>query len=161
MLQVWVQTLKDLKDICWIMLSNNAMFTKVLLKVVPIVLIIATLAGCDVKKEKFTTKGWDDGDGISFPKRESMVDDLLATHKLKGLTYKQALGLLKYPQRNGLKDKSLEYEVVRKMDGVDTVYAKTLVLYLNKDSVVNNYRVIEKDNKEKLKLQFEKQNAKK
>jgi hypothetical protein len=143
------------------MLSNNVMFKKVLLKAVTIILVITALSGCDVKKEKFTTKGWDDGDGISFPKRESMVDDLLATHKLKGLTYKQALGLLKYPQRNGLNDQSFEYEVVRKMDGIDTVYAKTLVLYLNKDSVVSSYKVIEKDNKEKLKLRFEKQNVKK
>jgi hypothetical protein len=125
------------------------------------ILLIITLSGCEIKKEKFTTKGWDSGDGIEFPKRNGMLDDLLATHKLKGLTYKQALGLLKYPQRTGLTDRSFEYEITRKMDGIDTVYAKSLVLYLNKDSVVSDYKIIEKDNKAKLKLKFEKQKEKK
>ncbi|RYU89240.1 hypothetical protein EWM62_12945 [Mucilaginibacter terrigena] len=139
------------------------MFKSAVLKVVMIVSFVAALSSCDyvIKKEKFTTKGWDEGDGITFPKRDGMIDDLLATHQLKGLTYKQALGLLKYPQRNGLVQKSMEYEIIRKMDGIDTIYAKSLVLYLNKDSVVSNYKVTEKDNKEKLKLKFEKQNAEK
>ena len=126
-----------------------------------LLITIIALSGCDVKKQKFTTKGWDDGDGIEFPNREGMLDDLLATHKLKGLNYRQALGLLKYPQRSGVKQKSMEYEVVRKMDGIDTVYAKSLVLYLSPDSVVNNYKVIIKDYKEALTLKHEKQNAEK
>jgi len=117
------------------------------------ILVVATLSGCQVKKEKFTTKGWDDGDGLQFPKRDAMLDDLLANHKLKGLTFKQTINLLKYPQRTGFVKKEFEYEIVRKMDGIDTVYAKSLVLYLNQDSVVSDYRVIEKDNKEKLKQQ--------
>jgi hypothetical protein len=125
-------------------------------------LAIVILSGCDsIKKEKFDRRKWDDGDGLSFPKRAGMLDDLLATQKLKGLTYKQALYLLRYPQRNSLTDKSFEYEIVRKMDGIDTVYAKSLVLYLNQDSIVSDYKVIEKDNKEKLKLKFEEQNKKK
>jgi hypothetical protein len=125
-------------------------------------LIMLGLSGCDsIKKEKFDRVKWNDGDGIEFPKRAGMLDDLLATQKLKGLTFKQAVNLLKYPQRTGLKKKEFEYEIIRKMDGVDTVYAKSLVLYLNQDSVVSDYKVIEKDNKEKLKIKFEKQNAKK
>ncbi|WP_134336189.1 hypothetical protein [Mucilaginibacter phyllosphaerae] len=135
------------------------MYKSTAVKLFTFIFIVVTLYGCDIKKEKFTTRGWDDGDGIDFPKRNSMVDDLVATHQLKGLTYKQALGLLKYPQRNGSKEKSMEYEIVRKMDGIDTIYAKSLVLYLNPDSVVSSYKIIEKDNKEKLKLKFEKQNA--
>ncbi|MGY4538837.1 hypothetical protein ACVW0P_003260 [Mucilaginibacter sp. UYNi724] len=141
------------------MFSNIAMFKSVFLKALTVVTFMAALSGCDIKKEKFTTEGWNDGDGITFPKRNGMVDDLLATHKLKGLTFKQALGLLKYPQRTGIAEKKFEYEIVRKMDGIDTVYAKTLVLYLSKDSVVSDYKLTEKDNKEKLKLKFEKQNA--
>ncbi|MEB0264092.1 MULTISPECIES: hypothetical protein [unclassified Mucilaginibacter] len=135
------------------------MFKSALLKAITVVSFIVALTGCDVKKEKFTTEGWDEGDGITFPKRAGMIDDLLATRKLKGLTYKQALGLLKYPQRTGVTERNFEYEIIRKMDGIDTVYAKSLVLYLNKDSVVSDYKVPEKNNKEKLKLKFEKQKA--
>ncbi|MFD0766390.1 hypothetical protein ACFQZI_16125 [Mucilaginibacter lutimaris] len=141
------------------MLSNITMFKSAVLKVFTVILFFVALTGCDVKKEKFTTQGWDDGDGLTFPRREGMLDDLLATHKLKGLTFKQAVGLLKYPQRNGFTEKKFEYEIIRKMDGIDTVYAKSLVLYLNKDSVVSDYKIIEKDNKEKLNEKHEKQKA--
>jgi len=144
------------------MLSNITMLKSLSAKAVIISTTLAiALSGCQVKHEKFTTKGWDDGDGLEFPRREGMLDDLLATHKLKGLTYRQALGLLKYPQRNGVGENSMEYEITRKMDGIDTIYAKSLVLYLSPDSVVNNYKVTEKDNKEKLRLKHEKQNAEK
>ncbi|MES2267764.1 MAG: hypothetical protein V4520_13460 [Bacteroidota bacterium] len=135
------------------------MLKSTFLKIITIISFIVAISGCEAKKEKFTTKGWDDGDGLTFPRREGMLDDLLATHKLKGLTFKQAVGLLKYPQRTGFTQKEFEYEIIRKMDGIDTVYAKSLVLYLNKDSVVSDYKVIEKDNKEKLKQKHEKQNA--
>ncbi len=141
------------------MLSNITMLKSTFLKIITIISFIVAISGCEAKKEKFTTKGWDDGDGLTFPRREGMLDDLLATHKLKGLTFKQAVGLLKYPQRTGFTQKEFEYEIIRKMDGIDTVYAKSLVLYLNKDSVVSDYKVIEKDNKEKLKQKHEKQNA--
>lgn len=139
------------------------MCKKIILKVLAIVALTTIASGCNftIKKEKFSTKAWNEGDGITFPKREGMLDDLLATHKLKGLSYKQAVSLLKYPQRNGITEKKFEYEIIRKMDGIDTVYAKSLMLYLNKDSIVSNYKVTEKDNKEKLKLKFEKQNAEK
>ena len=145
------------------MLSNTNMLKSAFVKFFTVImLVVITLSGCDsIKKEKFDRRKWDDGDGINFPKRAGMLDDLLATQKLKGLTYKQALYLLRYPQRTGLIDKSLEYEIIRKMDGIDTVYAKSLVLYLNQDSIVSDYKVIEKDNKEKLKLKFEEQNKKK
>jgi hypothetical protein len=145
------------------MLSNTNMLKSAPVKFFTVImLVIIALSGCDsIKKEKFDRRKWDDGDGITFPKRDGMLDDLLATQKLKGLTYKQALYLLRYPQRTGLTDKSFEYEIIRKMDGIDTIYAKSLVLYLNQDSIVIDYKVIEKDNKEKLKLKFEEQNKKK
>jgi len=107
-------------------------------------ILVALLAGC-AGKEKFTPKGWDDGDGIEFPRRFRMVDDLLENHKLKGLTYKQVIALLQYPQRNSFTDRSFHYEITRKMSGIDTIYAKNLVFYLNKDSIVTDVKVVEKD----------------
>jgi hypothetical protein len=110
-----------------------------------ILIAVISLASSCVKKEKFTRQGWDAGDGISFPKRYAMVDDLLANQKLKGLTYKQVVQLLKAPQTNSRTDKSFSYEITRKMSGIDTMYAKSLVFYLNNDSVVVNTKITERD----------------
>jgi hypothetical protein len=118
------------------------------------------LSACG-KKAKFDRRMWNDGDGLSFPERDAMLEDLLKNQKLKGLTYKQAIQLLHEPQRNSYTGKSFQYEIIRKMDGFDTVFAKTLTLYLNKDSVVTDFKVTEKDNTEKLKKVFKERNKKK
>lgn len=115
-----------------------------------LVLAVVALAGCSNKKP-FDRYGWDDGDGIDFPKRYMMVDDLMANHKLKGLTYKQVVNLLHYPQRNSYTERSFLYEITRKMDGIDTIYAKNLVFILNKDSVVTDVKVTEKNYERKKK----------
>lgn len=111
-------------------------------------LVLLALAGCH-SKEPFTPKGWNDGDGIDFPRRYLMVDDLLANHKLKGLTYIQVIQLLKAPQRNSYTDRSFSYEITRKMDILDTLYIKNLVFYLNKDSIVTDFKIYEKTNKKR------------
>ena len=111
-------------------------------------LMLISLSSCS-KKKPFDRYGWNDGDGIDFPQRYMMVDDLVANHKLKGLTYKQVINLLHYPQRNSYTDRSFSYEITRKMSGVDTVYAKNLVLSLSKDSVVTGVKVTEKNYEQK------------
>ena len=78
-----------------------------------------------------------------------MVDDLLATHKLKGMTYKQVILLLKYPQRNSHTDRSFYYDITLKMDGIDTAYFKGLLFKLNADSIVTDVQVFEKTAKKK------------
>jgi hypothetical protein len=84
-----------------------------------------------------------------FPKRYMMVDDLLANHKLKGMTYKQVILLLKYPQRNSHIDRSFYYDITLKMDGIDTAYFKGLLFKLNADSIVTDVQVFEKTAKKK------------
>jgi hypothetical protein len=101
------------------------------------------LAGCK-NKQPFTPKGWDDGDGIEFPKRYMMVDDLLASKKLIGLSYQKTVWLLKAPQHNSRISKSFSYEITRKMSGIDTLYTKDLVLTLGPDSIVTDAKVVEK-----------------
>jgi hypothetical protein len=103
---------------------------------------LAVLTSCN-KKQPFTPRGWDEGDGIDFPNRYMMVDDLMANHKLKGLKYQQVVYLLKAPQRNSHTDRSFSYEITRKMSGIDTLYIKNLVFYLNADSTVTDFRVVE------------------
>ncbi|TSD64772.1 hypothetical protein FFF34_012800 [Inquilinus sp. KBS0705] len=109
-------------------------------------LVVVCFAGCK-NKVPFTPRGWDEGDGIDFPKRYMMVDDLLASGKLKGLKYKQVVYLLKAPQRNSHTDRSFSYEITRKMSGIDTLYIKNLVIYINADSVVTDAKVTERSPK--------------
>ncbi|MBK0380123.1 hypothetical protein [Mucilaginibacter segetis] len=117
--------------------------------VFPFFLLLA-ISGCR-NQEKFTTEGWNDGDGISWPKRYTMVEDLLQNHKLKGMSYKQVINLLDYPQRNSHTDRSFSYEITRKMDLADTLYFKSLIFYLNKDSVVTGVKVYEFKHEKKIK----------
>ena len=112
------------------------------------ILITGSLFSCK-RTEKFTRESWDEGDGITFIKRDLILDDLLKTHQLKGLKYKQVTSLLHDPQRHSFTSRSFSYEVTRKMDGIDTLYTKDLVFYLNSDSVVTDTKVVERDYKKK------------
>lgn len=106
-------------------------------------LFALALAGCN-RTEPFDRKAWKDGDGLDYHRRYKMLDDLLKNHKLKGLTYKEAVNLLYYPQRRGLDKRYFSYEITVKFNGSDTTYVKSLVLYLNPDSVVTGYGIYEK-----------------
>ena len=132
------------------------------LKIVWLLAFVAfALASCG-KNQKFDRKLWDDGDGITFPERDGMLDDLIKNRNLKGKNFKYVVNLLRYPQRTGFPDSmTMDYEIIRKMDRLDTVYAKTLVIYLNKDSVVTDMKVYEKNNKEKLLKKYKEQNKNK
>lgn len=110
--------------------------------------IALSISGCK-NQRPFDGRAWNDGDGIDFPKRYMMVDDLLATHKLKGMTYKQVILLLRYPQRNSHTDRSFYYDITLKMSGIDTSYFKGLLFTLNKDSIVTDVKVFEKTAKKK------------
>ena len=110
--------------------------------------IVLGISSCK-NQRPFNGREWNDGDGIDFPKRYMMVDDLLATHKLKGMTYKQVILLLKYPQRNSHTDRSFYYDITLKMDGIDTAYFKGLLFKLNADSIVTDVQVFEKTAKKK------------
>ncbi|TFF33295.1 hypothetical protein [Mucilaginibacter psychrotolerans] len=111
-------------------------------------LLVLGLSSCK-KKMPFTRDGWHDGDGINFPNRYMMVEDLMATHKLKGMTYKQVVRLLHSPQRNSHTDKSFYYDITLEMKGIDTAYFKGLLFKLNADSVVTDVQVFEKTAKKK------------
>ena len=107
-------------------------------------LIAATIVSC-TSKQPFDRKGWNDGDGLEFPKRYLMVDDLLANHKLVGLKFNNIVGLLHYPDRFSYDSLSFHYEITRKMSGIDTLYTKNLVFTMTKDSVITSAKVVERD----------------
>jgi len=113
-------------------------------------LVSAFLFSC-TNKQPFDRKGWNDGDGLSFPRRYMMVDDLLATHKLVGLKFNNVVGLLHYPDRFSYDSLSFHYEITRKMSGIDTLYTKNLVFTMGKDSVITSVKVTERNYKDEKK----------
>lgn len=102
-------------------------------------------------KQPFDRDGWNDGDGITFPRRYMMVNDLLATHKLVGLKFSNVVGLLHYPDRFSYDSLSFHYEITRKMSGIDTLYTKNLVFTMGKDKVITSVKVTERDYKDEKK----------
>jgi hypothetical protein len=94
--------------------------------------------GC---KQKFNRTGWDNGDGLYYPERDAMLDNLLKEHPLKGLKYQEMVALLGKPREND--SVSVYYNVKVKFDPVNPIYAKDLVCYFNKDSVITRITIKE------------------
>jgi hypothetical protein len=103
------------------------------------------LAGCSGKRQ-FDREGWNLGDGITFPSRDAMLDDLLQNHKLKGLKYQEVIHLLHRPQLSD--QKQMMYEVTEVNKPGKPRYIKQLILSL-KDSIVTNAKIYEHTDKKK------------
>lgn len=89
---------------------------------------------------KFDKKQWSSGgDGIVYPNRDRMLDDLLENYKLEGLIYNQLIETLgKEPDYNNI------YEIVVYYNNdIDPRYVKVLKFTLNKDSTVISWKLIE------------------
>ncbi|RYZ98316.1 MAG: hypothetical protein EOP47_19625 [Sphingobacteriaceae bacterium] len=104
-------------------------------------LIIVVCSACS-NKQKFDRKLWVDGDGISFPYRDNMLDNLLETHPFKGQKLKQVTDSLGRPE--GSKKSSIYYDINIKWDGgYPPAYVKRLFIHYNADSVVIRTEVYE------------------
>jgi len=123
-----------------------------MLRKTPLVLLITAafaviIIGCKPhsREIKFNRAQWDDGDIEIYPYRDAMLNDLLTTYHLKGMNYKQLTKLLGEPQR--WEDDNIDspyYNIITDYgDDIDPVYTKTLIIYLNKDSIITNYKVQE------------------
>jgi len=89
---------------------------------------------------KFDKNEWSiGGDGIVYPNRDKMLDDLLQNHNLKGLTYKQLIDTLGKPPDY---DNIYEIVVYYKND-IDPRHVKVLEFTFDKDSIVANWKLIE------------------
>jgi hypothetical protein len=84
---------------------------------------------------------WLDGDGVYYTYRDDMVDDLLKSHRLVGLSYHQLIQLLGEP--SGKDSTSVSYEVKVKYDMIDPVYLKDLLFNFNKDSIITKAEIKE------------------
>ncbi|MCC8424951.1 outer membrane protein assembly factor BamE [Mucilaginibacter sp. UR6-11] len=112
---------------------------------------VIALAGCG-SGSKFDRQKWSYGDGLDYPLRDDIVEDLMANHQIKGLTYRQVIDSLGSPQRRDplkftyqLIDDSYNYG--RKKP----VHKKSLIVYFNKDSVVTRFEIYDHTDKEKKK----------
>lgn len=105
--------------------------------------LIITSCNPHSQELKFNRAQWDDGDIEIYPYRDAMLNDLLTTYQLKGMSYKQLTKLLGEPQRwENLNIDSPYYNIITDYgDDIDPVYTKTLIIYLNKDSIITNYKV--------------------
>ena len=105
-------------------------------------LVTLGLTACH-REDNFTTEKWKNGDGLQFPLRNEILDDLIKTHALKGMTYKQMQHLLSYP--DGRDSVSFYYQIIETYNNLGKrKYIKNLVLYVRKDSVITDFKVVEK-----------------
>ncbi|MBB6108442.1 hypothetical protein SAMN05421821_102321 [Mucilaginibacter lappiensis] len=95
---------------------------------------------------KFDRENWDYGDGLEFPNRDNMLDDLLKSYKLKGLKYQEVIHLLHRPQLSNTTEMVYDIDEISKKG--KTIYVKKLILSL-KDSVVTDVKVYEHSDKKK------------
>lgn len=97
---------------------------------------------------KFNKSQWDSvGDLHSYPYRESMVEDLIAHHKIKGLTYHQLIDSLGQPDNYGDIHDSIRYDIVTNYGYLDPKSGKYLAIGLNKDSVATGLKVVDWKNR--------------
>ena len=95
---------------------------------------------------KFEKNGWNQkGDLNSYPNRESMLKDLTGNHKLKGIAYPKLIDLLGLPENYSDEEfNTMTYNIVTEYgNDIDPVYIKNLEIKLAKDSIVENYKIVE------------------
>jgi hypothetical protein len=111
---------------------------------------VIAISGCH-QMQKFDREKWNSGDGLDYPMRDDIVDDLVQNHKLKGLKYWGVIHLLKYPQSRD--SVSFSYQIISTYTNTfKHNHIKNLVLYMGKDSIIS--RVAIYDNKAKIKSLF-------
>lgn len=102
-------------------------------------LLVVFLTACN-RHAKFTREDWDYGDGLEFPSRKNMVDDLLQNYKLKGMKYQEVIHLLHRPQVSSTTE--MIYDIEEISNKGKRLYVKKLILSL-KDSVVTDAKIYE------------------
>ena len=122
------------------------------LQIVILMVMLTAFTSCK-RGTKFDKEKWKAGDGISYSMRDNVLEDLLATHQLKGMTYKDVIRLLGKPDDTATLKTS--YEIINTAHEYNPklkpTYKKNLEFYFNKDSVVTRTAVYEHTDKEKKK----------
>ena len=110
-------------------------------------LVFAGITSCN-RPQKFTREKWSYGDGLDYPSRKAVLDDLLANHKIVGLTHYEVIQLLGSPQYRDTSNFKYSYQIedtgIKYNPKKKPVYIKNLVLYFSKDSIVTKTDIYEK-----------------
>lgn len=126
------------------------MLQKLPVKLTIVALAVLGLASCK-RTQKFDREKWQYGDGLDYPLREELLEDLLATQKIKGLNYYQSKQLLGKPQDTA--KLMLSWQIINTGHNYNPkhkpIYIKALRLYFGKDSTVTKTEVYEYKEKEK------------
>jgi len=96
--------------------------------------------GCQKTNVTFNSAKWKQHDWVESPGRNLMADDLVASHKLIGLSHQKMLALLGPPSPI-VDTKDTYYELSQKYEGADPVSGRDLIITFNKDSVITNARI--------------------
>ena len=123
------------------------MFKKSLFILTLTALVFAGITSCN-RQQEFTREKWSYGDGLDYPSRKAVLDDLLANHKIVGLNHYQVIQLLGSPQYRDTASFKYSYQIedtgIKYNPKKKPVYIKNLVLYFSKDSIVTKTDIYEK-----------------
>ena len=105
------------------------------------------------RPQPFTRETWSFGDGLEYPSRKTVLDDLLANHKIVGLNHYQVVQLLGRPQDRDTVNFKYSYQIENTSSHYnpkkEPVYIKNLEVYFNKDSIVTKTKIFERTKKVK------------
>lgn len=125
------------------------MIKKFYLQTLTCILAIVAFASC-TDSSKFDRKKWHYGDGLDFPLRNDILEDLLQNHHIKGLNYRQIIDSLGSPQRRD--SLQFTYQIIDNsydFGQKSPVHKKNLIIYFNKDSVAVRTEVYDHTDKKK------------
>lgn len=109
-----------------------------------LIFLAAILATCS-QQMKFEKEKWHEKNDINFAYREKMVNDLMANHLKKGMTYNEVMCLLgKSDNYQNKKPNTITYEIMVDYGrNIDPQKIKTLSIEYTNDSIVKNIKLIE------------------
>jgi len=115
------------------------------MKLLNIILLFLILTACE-RDRKFDKTIWlKQSDVHQYPYRNSMCEDLVKNHKLRGLSYKQLVNLIGEPEKSIIDEpNSIYYEILTEYGSdIDPIKTKTLIFKLNSDSTILDFKIEE------------------
>jgi hypothetical protein len=119
-------------------------FSRCIMERYLLIVLTVCLISCQQNK-KFDKEKWAElGDLGTYPNRQSMLDDLISSHKLVGRSFSETIDLLGEPVFSNGQANTFHYDIdVDYGYDIDPIYVKTMSFQFNIDSIITSYRVNE------------------
>lgn len=103
------------------------------------------IISCTLNQEKYNKKKWNLKDDVGYYSyREPMLNDLLKNHKIKGLNINELNNLFGKIEIDPTNKNKIFFNIVTDYGwDIDPVYTKDLILILNQNQIVIDYKIIE------------------